>query len=112
MCFLSSYFSANTTEICFITPIRSDEICYSSNYADLPKPLFIRICVIAGILHMSGAGKQIDQALNRTGERGMAILTGADFAYFGLAEDLRRARWLHHSTINDHLYSSSYFVPC
>ena len=59
---------------------------------DLPNPLFIRIhCAITGILHMSGVGKHIDQALDRTGERGTAVLTGADFAYFGLAEDLEGA---------------------
>lgn len=60
---------------------------------DLPSPLFIRIhCAIAGILHMSGAGESIDRALDRAGDHPTAvILTGADFAYFGLAEDLQGA---------------------
>jgi hypothetical protein len=56
----------------------------------LPNPMFIRIQrAIAGVLHMSGAGESIDQALDRAGKSGTGvILTGADFAHFGLGENL------------------------
>ena len=41
---------------------------------------------------MSRAGESIDRALDRAGDRRTAaVLTGADFAYFGLAEGLQRA---------------------
>jgi hypothetical protein len=57
---------------------------------DLPNPLFIRIhAAIAGVLHMSGAGESIEQALDRAGRRGTGVvLTGYDFTYLGLAENV------------------------
>ena len=56
----------------------------------VPNPLFIRIHhAIAGVLHMSAAGENIDQALDRAVKGGTAvILTGADFAHLGLTENL------------------------
>jgi hypothetical protein len=59
----------------------------------LPNPLFIRIHhAISSVLHMSGVGKCIDQALDRAGKGATSVFfTGADFAHLDLAEDLVRA---------------------
>ena len=56
----------------------------------VPNPLFIQIHhAIAGVLHMSAAGENIDQALDRAVKgRTAAVLTGADFARLGLTENL------------------------
>jgi hypothetical protein len=56
----------------------------------VPNPLFIRIHhAIAGVLHTSAAGENIDQALDRAVKGGTAvILMGANFAHLGLIEYL------------------------
>jgi hypothetical protein len=56
----------------------------------VPNPLFIRIHhAIAGVLHMSAAGENIDQALDRAVKgRTAVVLTGTDFAHLGLTENL------------------------
>jgi hypothetical protein len=56
----------------------------------VPNPLFIRIHhAIAGVLHMSAAGDNIDQALDKAVKgRTAVVLTGTDFAHLGLTENL------------------------
>jgi len=56
----------------------------------LPNPLFFRIhSAIAGVLHMSGAGEEIDAAVKRAGGAGAsAVPVGDDFEHIFLRERL------------------------
>lgn len=57
----------------------------------MPNPLFFRIhSAIAGVLHMSGAGEEIDAAVKRAGGAGAsgAVPVGDDFEHIFLRECL------------------------
>jgi len=55
----------------------------------LPNPHFFRIhSAIAGILHYSGAGEEIDAAINRAGWRHGAVRVGDDLDHLFLRESL------------------------
>ncbi|KAF9507273.1 hypothetical protein BS47DRAFT_1321384 [Hydnum rufescens UP504] len=74
-----------------------DEVQRREQGIALPNPLFIRIhSAIAGVLHMSGAGEEIDAAIRRAGGGGApgAVLVGDDFETLHLWESVRSMQQL------------------